>query len=527
MQQLVSLWSNLGPRKQISAAVAILAVLGTVLVLGRIAAAPSFGLLYAGLDPSASGEVIRSLDQRGARFEVRGDSIWVESRSRDQLRMALAADGLPANGAAGYELLDGLSGFGTTSQMFDAAYSRAKEGELARTLAAASHIRSARVHIAQAQGQPFRRQQVVTASVTVTTTSGGLNAAQARAIRHLVAASVAGLLPENVAVIDAEGGLVPVQEQGILGGGDDRAHEMRANLERLLEARVGPGRALVEVNIEVMTEQELIRERRFDPQERVAISTDSEERISNSTGSGAGVTVASNLPEGDATQGEGSQSQNTETRERTNFEVSETSRELRRDPGGIRRLSVAVLVDGLRTPDGTYLSREQAELDDLQELVSSAVGFDSARGDIVTIKSMELMGGTTALGAEPGGVWSTLDPMTLIQLAVLSIVSLLLGLFVIRPIFLSSRPEFQPSPPALPLPDTPTAPTRGAVEALNGEIDDERFGAFSDTSARQLREMDSESADPMERLRKLISERQTESVEILRNWIEEREETQG
>src|SRR5690606_7745693 len=116
---------------------------------------------------------------------------------RDGLRMALAAEGLPAAGAAGYELLDSLSGFGSTSQMFDAAYWRAKEGELARTILAVPEIKSARVHISQAPDDPFRRKDRPTASVTVATISGTLPKTQADALRHLVAAAVASMRPED------------------------------------------------------------------------------------------------------------------------------------------------------------------------------------------------------------------------------------------------------------------------------------------------------------------------------------------
>ena len=107
------------------------------------------------------------------------------------------------------------------------------------------------------------------------------------------------------------------------------------------------------MNVETETDREAIVERRFDPDSRVAISTDTEERSSTSSGSDNGaVTVASNLPDGDATGGESSsQSENTETRERVNYEVSETTRELVRGPGAIKRVSVAVLVDGLRAAD--------------------------------------------------------------------------------------------------------------------------------------------------------------------------------
>ena len=91
-------------------------------------------MLYSGLDSAAAGEVVAELEAEGVAFEVEGAAIMVDAAARDRIRMQLAAKGLPAGGPAGYEILDSLSGFGTTSQMFDAAYWRAKEGELARTI---------------------------------------------------------------------------------------------------------------------------------------------------------------------------------------------------------------------------------------------------------------------------------------------------------------------------------------------------------------------------------------------------------
>jgi flagellar M-ring protein FliF len=112
----------------------VVAIVAAVFGISRMASAPSMALLYSGLDPAAAGEVVSALEAEGVAFEVRDAAILVDSSQRDRLRMDLAARGLPAGGPAGYELLDNLTGFGTTSQMFDAAYWRAKEGELARTI---------------------------------------------------------------------------------------------------------------------------------------------------------------------------------------------------------------------------------------------------------------------------------------------------------------------------------------------------------------------------------------------------------
>lgn len=521
MQNALSFWSALDSGRRLVVAGTTIAVFIGVMVLARMAASPPMSLLYAGLDPAASGEVVRALDQRSAVFEVRGNAIWVAATQRDQLRMTLASEGLPANDAAGYELLDQLSGFGTTAQMFDAAYLRAKEGELSRTISASPHVRSARVHIAVPQAQPFRRDQRAGASVTVTSATGALSPTQARAFRHLVASAVAGLQPEDVAVIDSASGLVPVSEEASGGIADDKVQELKRNVERMLEARVGPGRALVELSLDRVTERESVTERKFDPQGRVVISTESEERSNSSQGTPAGVTVASNLPEGDAAQGEGSRSQGAESRERVNYEVSETAREVVRTPGGVRRLTVAVLVDGIRNEEGSWQPRPDVELNDLRELVASATGFDAERGDVITIKSMEFQALPGAGDPVAAGFLAGIDLMALVQLLVVALVILALGLFVIRPVLLSGR-----RPPATPVALPGIAGAAGAVPVLDGEIDDGlSIPAFPKSSGAEIPgQATVKPEDPVERLRHLIAERQTESMEILRSWIEDREE---
>ncbi|HLS59256.1 MAG TPA: flagellar M-ring protein FliF, partial [Paracoccaceae bacterium] len=161
-------WNALDLGRRVVLVLGAVAIVAAIYGIGRVATAPPMALLYSGLEPTAAGEVVRALEERRVSFEVRGDSIYVAADRRDQTRMALATEGLPASGAAGYELLDGLSGFGTTSQMFDAAYWRAKEGELARTITGSPNVRSARVHLANPVSQPFSRTPAGSASVTVT-----------------------------------------------------------------------------------------------------------------------------------------------------------------------------------------------------------------------------------------------------------------------------------------------------------------------------------------------------------------------
>lgn len=537
MQQLLNVWTRLDLRRQIIVILATGAMFFGVIAMSRMATAPTMTLLYAGLESGAAGDVVRALEQRGVAFDVRGGSIFVDSKQRDELRLTLASEGLPANGNRGYELLDSLTGFGTTSQMFDAAYWRAKEGELARTIVASPHIAMARVHIASTGSNPFQRGVTPKASVSLTPNGATITSAQGKAVRFLVASAVAGLAPEDVAVIDANGALIGTTEDAAPAiGGDDKAQVLRDRVQRLLEARVGFGNAIVEVSVETVTESEAIRERRFDPEGRVAISTDTEERSNNSTDGGNGdVTVASNLPDQAGNGGaDSSSSQNSETRERVNYEVSETEREIVRAPGAIKRLSVAVLVNeptGISDAGQEVAEpRGDVEMAALRELVESAVGFDETRGDIITIKSMALQ--TVAPAGTVAGTSLMdrldLDVMSAIQMLILALVTLILGLFVVRPL-LAKSPD-GPAEGLIALPGQDPASAAGSTDALTGELSDGGMDLpdLPDLPAMgdlpDLPMMGAEGADPVDRLRNMIGERQEETVEILRSWLEDSEE---
>ena len=538
MQQVMDVWNALDARRRVIVMLATVAAFAAVLGLARMASSPSLTLLYAGLENGAAGDVVAALEQRGVAYDVRGGAIFVESAHRDELRMTLASEGLPATSTKGYELLDSMSGFGTTSQMFDAAYWRAKEGELARTIQAHPAITGARVHLASTGSNPFQRDVDPSASVMISTSSGTLSAQHARALRYLVASAVTGLAPDDVSIIDSTGGLLGVADDAPANATDDRAEAMRNRVQRLLEARVGPGNAVVELSLDTVTRTESMRERRIDPQSRVAISTDSEERTNTASDQGGGdVTVASNLPDGEAGGGDTSSSQSSETRERVNYEVSETEREITVAPGAIKRLTVAVLVNGTTAPDtnGTevFTPRPEDELTALRELVASAVGFDEDRGDVITLKTMQfdtvLPSGTSAEPSFIGGLG--LDMMSIIQAIVLGVVALILGLFVVRPILLRPAPQ---TPALLPSETTQDPVGDDPARVLTGEIDDitRDTSDMSLISASNLA-TDSDAGipaltrngeDPAERLRNLIGERQQETVEILRNWLEGEEE---
>lgn len=572
MNTLLEIWNGLDGRRR-GLLIGGLAALAVVLViLTRVAAQPSYALLYSGLDPAAAGEVVEAISARGVAHRIEGDQILVDMSQRDALRMALAGEGLPANGPQGYELLDSLSGFGTTSQMFDAAYWRAKEGELARTILSSPAIRAARVHIANPSADPFQPTRDVTASVAIRTAGGGLAPGHAQALRFLVASSVPGLRPDNVTIMDADSGQVLGAQDQMSPAADaaGRADQLRQNIERLLAARVGPGNAVVQVSVELETARETVLERVIDPESRVIIATETEE-MDNSSRDGAadGVTVASNLPDGDGAAGESSSAQTTESRERVTFDMSELQREIEREPGSVRRITVAVLLNGVEViaADGTAeaMPRPDTEIAALTTLVQSAVGYDEARGDQVTIQSMAFDAAAISELSEAGFADRfSLDLGRIVQMALLAAVALGIAFGVVRPMLLRPASPASGGLGALPslapmagLPAPLGAPgDRGfnsgafpmatatdfpdAEDISSGNIG---FGAenglpqlstmgvaFDDAlpmmmsgAMRPELQQNLEDMDPVDRLRFLIQEREEETVQILRSWMNEDE----
>ena len=572
MDSLISNWSALSVQKRVIVGAATAIAIAFIMLLARSATAPEMALLYSNLEPSAASEVLTALEQEGVEHSVRGGAIYVPQPDRDRLRLSLAGQGLPANGTAGYELLERMSGFGTTSQMFDAAYWRAKEGELARTIMASPTIQGARVHIAKSTDSPFERSAVSKASVALTPRQASLEPGQARSIQFLVAAAVPGLTPQDVTVVNAMTGRL-LSEDGTnsgAAGADERAATLKTRVERLLEARLGPRNFVVEISVETSMMSERLNERTIDPSSRIVVSTDTEERSSQSTDSGpaGGVTVASNLPEGDGAASErNSSAEDTTTRERVNYDFSEVQREVDRAAGDIERITVAVLVDGITSTgeDGapSWTPRSEAELAALKGLVESAVGFSAERGDTVTIHSMELAEPTWADGtpAASSGLLSDVRIGPLLTQLLLAATVIAIAAFVVRPALKQTvtRSIVAPSQPgqaiagpgqsmaakgpanqgatqseAGGLPDLPSLP------ALNGTIEDgDDLPAFDLPDLGDLPQMDladfggknigmhaqhDDAEDPVEKLMKLIEERREETIEVLRSWMETEEE---
>ena len=519
---IVNVWRGLPLQKQIISIGSVFATLALVFLLMSTALKPKMDLLYSGLDSAAAGDVIAKLDNLNVKYDVRGNAIYTESTRRDSLRLELAREGLPKQSVVGYELFDTMNSFAMSTEMFDATYWRAKEGELARTILTMQNIRAARVHLGTQKATGFRKgPKATTASVTVSTSSG-LNGEQAKAIQYVTALAIVGLNPEDVAVVDTVRGLIAGpglnDQSDMTGNGEvERAAKLKSSLLSMLEARVGAGNARVNVSLDVDHTRESLTERSFDPEGRVLKSQTTSEVADTSQGTSGAVTVASNLPEG-AAGGGNNQSERSETSESVTYEVSEILRNREIMPGAVKRMTVAVLIsdEQVVAEDGTITQepRSAEEMATLRDLVAAASGLNEERGDVLTLKSLPFDRPIeTDLITKPS-VWAQFKEQYLwstVQSLILGIVALILGLFVVKPLLTRDQNASGEAAPGL-LPMSLNGDTPGLEDGRQNQ-------ALIAANSPPLGIEGPSSSDPIDMLNNRASEQIDDAASLLANWL--------
>jgi flagellar M-ring protein FliF len=460
---------NLGPTKLVAlAAVAFALIAFFVFIVTRLAS-PGMTLLYSGLDPSDSGQIVQRMDAQGVPYELRGDGsqIYVPADQVARLRLSLASEGIPSGGSIGYEIFDRADALGTTNFVQQINQIRALEGELARTIRSIRQVRAARVHLVMPKRELFSNDRAEPTASVVLTMQGSLDKGQVSAIQHLVASAVPGMKASNVSVIDSNGELLARgAEDGELDAANSedmrRSYEARMSqaIEQLLAQTLGAGKVRAEVTADLDFNQITTNTEDFNPDGQVVRSTQTVEETGSSqeTDNSNAVSAANNTPNppGQQTGGAaGSQSQNGRTEETVNYEISKKVQTEIKASGNVKRLSAAVLIDGTYTTaaDGTktYAPRPPEELAQIETLVKSAVGFDANRGDQVQIVNMRFA--EPELVEDSGTVFGLdkADMMRLAELLVLSIVATLVLLLVVRPLLsrMLAMPQTAPSNVAL------------------------------------------------------------------------------
>ncbi len=540
MDTLVLTLRSLGPMRLAVMGGVIIGLVAFFIYLTTRLATPQLSLLYGDLGPDDSSRIAAQLKSSGVPFEVRGNGVYVPGDRVARLRMSMANQGMPRGGSIGYEIFDNADRLGTTAFTQNINLVRALEGELSRTIRTIGSIASARVHLVLPRRAVFSRtRQEASASVVLKMRGAGrLGSGQIAAVQHLVASAVPGLSPDRISIVDNKGSLLARGFKGQGGGamlntGEERRINFQGNLarkiEELLEKTVGPGKVRAEVSAEMDFDRISTSEETFDPDGQVVRSTQSiEETVSSrEADTSAPVSVAGNLPDG-STDSDSANSSATEARteETVNFEVSKKVVNHVREPGLLKRLSVAVLVDGIHSfsEDGqrTYKARDIKEMELLATLVRGAVGFNADRGDSVEVINMQFAGVEQETAPEVQfflGMEKE-DLLRMAEILVLSIVAILVILLVVRPLVTRA---FEAIPQAAAAAEAARLSDQSATAALSGPGG--QFGADQGVDNEFEDMIDLEriegrvKASSVKKVGEIVHKHPDEALSIIRNWL--------
>lgn len=385
----------------------------------------SYARLFSDLDPEAASQVVSRLKAQkiGYQLDEGGRGIRVPAEKVDELRLDFSSQGLPSSGRIGFEIFDRTSFGGEFLEQIN--YRRALEGEIARTIASLSEIANARVHIVMPRDTIFSsgNQRAKASVVLKLRANRPLAPTTIHAITSLVAASVEGLRPESVVLVDNSGRPLSRPDDGSdeplaaveLERQQRLEKDLAARVVSLLEPVVGKDRVRVNVAARLARETEENTEERWDPTTVVRsrqLSGDgrggvlNEGRVAGSRANlptpqptpapGAGATASNPVPPPAAVGASPPPSFAGRGSETVNYEVSKLVRHTIRPSGGISRLTVAVIVDQEQVVTTgrngavtrTAKPRDPAQIEKIQALVAAAVGLDMERGDHLTVESI-------------------------------------------------------------------------------------------------------------------------------------------
>jgi flagellar M-ring protein FliF len=456
-------------------------------------------------------------------------------------RMLLAQAGLPNGGSLGYELFDKQSSFGTTSFVQNINKQRALQGELARTISSLDPIRSATVNIVLPERELFSRESTeATASVTLIMNQGTrLNDKQIYGIQNLVANAVPGLNSRSVTIVDSQANVLASgdDEESFFGSGSSmRIEKLRSSHEKrlqkavidILSSIVGPNKVRAQVRVDMDLDRVTTNSEIYDPEGQVVRSTQSISEENKERESQANtVTVENNLP-GLANTGlsldEAPAIENNRAEEVTNYEISKTIQSVVREGGEIKKLSVAVVIDGTYTTDEegnkTYQARSEEQMDRIAAIVRTTVGIDTDRGDTLevinepfaVIEVDEIVDNTKIFGIHTSKLLETFEMLMVI------VMGLLVLLLVIRPMLSHMLSNMQSEEdeidPVEALLEAQKNPALAAPNAEDGE------SAKKEESLIDMQAVEGKVKEStVKKVGDIVTSHPNETVSVIRNWM--------
>ncbi|HHY50457.1 MAG TPA: flagellar M-ring protein FliF [Alphaproteobacteria bacterium] len=541
MNSILQFVNRLGLARVAAMAVVAVLMLGFFAFLIVRASSPQLAPLYSGLSFEDSAAIVEQLQSQNIPYEIRGEgeTILVARDQITTIRMALAQEGLPTHGQVGYEIFDQQNTLGATSFVQNINNVRALEGELARTIASLARIKSARGHLVLPERELFRRERKDPTASIVLAVRGELSAGEIRAIQHLVASAIEGLTPNRVAIVDDSGRLLASGA----GNGDESIlateieertlgveNRLRQRVEDLLTNIVGAGRARVQVSAELDLSRSTRTSEVFDPNGQVVRSTQTREGENAAVGPAASgqVSVSNELPGATAeNSGSTTRESGTTSEEVTNYEISKTTETEMIEAGRLKRLSVAVVVDGTYADDGSgnavYQPRSAEELAQITALVRSAVGFDENRGDHVEVANLQFAERPelAVAGTEGPGLFDFTrdDLMNGAEMLVTLLIALALVFFVMRPLLKKVLTPEQP----LALPVSAEVGGPGLAQAappLPPELEEnERPSPRMPAWMNNAKSLGEAQAQTLKTVGELVDENPKQAALIVRDWL--------
>jgi flagellar M-ring protein FliF len=412
---------------------------------------PEYKILFTNLSTEDAGQITARLQEKKIPYQLSpaGDMISVPSEKVSELRLELASSGLPKGGGVGFEIFDTKS-LGVTEFVQQLNYQRALQGELTRTINSLDEIQQSRVHLVIPKKSLFSEdQKKPTASVIVRLKNGrNLSEPQIQGIAHLVSSSIEGMSPRDVMIVDSSGKVLSkVTEGGELAQLSNSQIEYKKNVEKdltgritsMLEKVVGDGKAVVRITADLDFRVMEKTEEKFDSEEPAIRSVQRSQEKSGSTSGSAGESSVTATGRQPATPARPAGSNRDKTDETINYEISRTVNKTVMPVGDMKKLSIAVLVDGnyVKNDKGVeeYQPRPEKELTALEDLVKKSAGFDLKRGDQVVVSNVAFKKIDLA-GEMPEKSWlDKLMPfMFLARYLVILAVIALAALFVIKPL---------------------------------------------------------------------------------------------
>jgi flagellar M-ring protein FliF len=409
-------------------------------------------LLASDLDPQSAQQIVTELTGRKIPYRLDGGQVFVPDSDLATARTLSAVSGASAGNITGYEIFDKGNDLAVTDFDQQVKLTRALEGELARTIVSVRGIVHARVHIVLPRREPFAHdRQHAQASVMLTVPGREMLSPEAiQSVVNLVAAGVPGLRPQDVTLVDSNLHLLFQAGDGNdartkTASQEDIRQKTETRLsqavELMLEPSLGPGHVHAEATIRMNFDKVNETQEKYDPDGSVIRSTQNVTSNNKTTDKLGPVSLQNNLPNADAgAQTTGSQEGRQE--ETTNYEIGKTVRAIIHDQPQVERISMAVMVDGIDDvgADGkhTWKPRDQAQLDQIEKLVKSAVGFDEKRGDRLDVVSMPFVTTLDAAAvAGPAGrpAKANSDLVTFLQMIAFGVVGFGIIILTARSIF--------------------------------------------------------------------------------------------